>query len=547
MKLYKPTYPDEYRIHAIPRRKPADRILADNLTPLVNRKLRKPRAKMRLWPIQCLALYEIAKCKGGIINIKVGGGKALVSLLAPLVLKKSNPLLVVPASLKKQTLEVIEDMSKHFTFPIPRVESYTAFSLKKNADLLYQIKPDCIIMDEAHRLANPQSARTRRFGRFLKAHDKIPVIALSGTLINKSLRDVAHISKWCLGNNSPLPMTWTVLNSWADTVDVKVHHSRRISKSKPYLDHFRTYISNRFVETQGVITSWESDNVGASIYVRKKKAGIPDELTAEMELMNNEWVRPDGCELESPLEKWRHLSTLSLGFYYRWTEEPPPQWLEYRQDWNRHVRETIRASRGRIDAPSQVPRSGAPWENWASIKDSFTPVTEPVWISDYLVDYCIKWAEKNNGIVWVPYGAFGTRLKEKGLRYIGGGKPVPKLRSSLALSIRAHGEGKNLQHYHNNLFPISPTGGKVMEQVIARTHRPGQRSDEVNCTIMIDSPAQKAALTNVITSSKYIDKMTSIRQKLTCATFVGQNIKQTTEVTEILKLIKGKQNESNKT
>jgi hypothetical protein len=47
-------------------------------------------------------------------------------------------------------------------------------------------------------------------------------------------------------------------------------------------------------------------------------------------------------------------------------------------------------------------------------------------------------------------------------------------------SIKAHGTGKNLQHgWSNNIVLYPPANGSIWEQLIGRTHRPGQEADRV--------------------------------------------------------------------
>lgn len=516
------------RILDLPRRKAADQELANRLVTPMNDRLRKDGGAMSLWPIQCLALYEIYKCNGGIININVGGGKALVSLLAAQVLKAERPLLVVPASLKEQTKSVISEAQHSFHFPYPQIESYAAFSQAKNHTLLSTIQPDLIVMDEAHRLANKKAARTKRFHRYIVSNN-IPVVALSGTLINKSLRDLSHIAYWCLGDSTPLPTSYHELEHWANTVDERVRPGHRITRSKllRVTKDPRQWVSDRMAETLGFVTSWETDNVGASLIIQDTAPHTMDEIVEEkLKDVAEKWVDPNGLYLESALDKWRYMSQLSLGFYYRWKEQPPEDWLDARREWNSHVNQTINYSRGKVDSPAQVPREGHQWATWNAIKDTYTPVSEVVWLDDSLVQRCARWALKNKGIVWSPYRAFGERIEDYGVWYCGAGESPPES-GAVCLSMRAHGEGKNLQAWDKNLFPLFPTTGKIAEQVLARTHRPGQKSDEVNVYACRDTAVQRAALRNARRDAKYLYKITKIRQKINRAMFVLNDVVQT--------------------
>ena len=50
------------------------------------------------------------------------------------------------------------------------------------------------------------------------------------------------------------------------------------------------------------------------------------------------------------------------------------------------------------------------------------------------------------------------------------------------MSIRAHGTGRNLQAWHENIIAHPLADPSTYEQLIARTHRQGQESGEVTVT-----------------------------------------------------------------
>ncbi|GAF83391.1 unnamed protein product, partial [marine sediment metagenome] len=192
------------RIEEIPRRQWDVEPYISEAIPQLTSYLKTEAGTMGLWKIQAAALAEIGFCKGAFLPIGVGGGKALISLLAPMMLEAKRPILFVPAKLRDQTIqEVIPQMSPHWVLhPDLKIYSYSALSLEKNAKLLEDYNPDLIIFDEAHHVANPKSGRTRRLTRYFRTHPDTMCVAMSGTISKRSMKDWAHIIQWCLGDRA---------------------------------------------------------------------------------------------------------------------------------------------------------------------------------------------------------------------------------------------------------------------------------------------------------------------------------------------------------
>ena len=82
------------RIAALPRRAySADE--ADALAALLTARLHQPDGRATLLPIQALALTEALRVGGLFGPIAAGAGKTLISLLLPIFLRSTRPLLVV--------------------------------------------------------------------------------------------------------------------------------------------------------------------------------------------------------------------------------------------------------------------------------------------------------------------------------------------------------------------------------------------------------------------------------------------------------------------
>lgn len=93
-------------------------------------------------------------------------------------------------------------------------------------------------------------------------------------------------------------------------------------------------------------------------------------------------------------------------------------------------------------------------------------------------------------IIWTGPGqsAMGEKIYElSGFPYYGAGANAEEAETSIIVcSVESQGTGKNLQTptkhragFANNVICTMPSGGKMTEQLIGRTHRPGQMADEV--------------------------------------------------------------------
>ena len=87
-------------------------------------------------------------------------------------------------------------------------------------------------------------------------------------------------------------------------------------------------------------------------------------------------------------------------------------------------------------------------------------------------------------------------------------------------SVRSHGVGANLQKYCQNLVLSPSPSGATWEQLLGRTHRPGQTADEVETIVYQHTPEVREALEKARANSEYIERSTWQRQKLNFAAVV---------------------------
>lgn len=537
------------RVVAIPRRiwtEESASVVANELSAL----LRKPGGTMSLRPIQAQALLETG-IRGGLFGpIRVGGGKTLLSLLAPYMLDSRRPLLIIPAKLVEKTKRERRILSTHWLIPNhTQIVSYEWLGRVQAQDYLEKrYQPDLIILDEAHKVKNTKAAVTRRVARYFKARPDTRCVAMSGTITKRSLKDWAHIIQWCLGpSDCPVPNSFTELEDWADALDEHTTKDGRLDagalvmlcnaeeRAEPdKLAGARKAFRRRLVETKGVVATTEG-HVGCTLTIEALKIDVSSVIDDAFELLRKTWTTPDGWPLTDPLQLWRVARELSLGFFYKWEPRPPDDWMTARREWGRVCREILTNNKRQLDSLLMVTRAidsghypeATPILNaWRRIEPTFKPNPVPVWLDDSLIRAAKHWAEERPGIVWCEHVAFAERLaKVAKLAYYGRGglddygRPIeahsPK--ESLIASVASSGEGRNLQAWNRNLITSCPSscgGSTGWEQILGRTHRPGQDADEVECQLFVTSIEHVNAFQQACSDARYIEHITGQAQKL---------------------------------
>lgn len=527
------------RIAALPRRQWQTEPWLSNVVEIINDALRLPAAELGLWPIQCAALHDAVVEGGAFLPIGVGQGKAFISILAPVAMDAERPVLFVPADLRDQTREhVLPLMRKHFRLhPRLRVIGYSELSLAKNAEMLEDLKPDLIVLDEVHSVKNKGAGRTRRLVRYFREHPETKCVAMSGTVSNRSIKDFAHIAEWCLKTRSPVPRAWQELSDWADAIDEGVDEDKRVAPGALEAfchenENVRQGFRRRLVETPGVVASAEHD-LGVSLRVRRYLIEVPAAVREALSKLRNTWETPNGDIVTEAVDLWRHAREIALGFWYRWEPPAPRDWMNARREWKAYVREKLKHSKT-LDTELQVwndceRMQEAPdeWHAWVKVRDSFKPNSIAEWIDDFALRACAEWI-RDGGIVWTSHRAFGERLAKprfsQGLySYFGAGTSKELLDynlSRVALSISSHGQGKNLERYSRNLIVAPPSSGKTWEQVIGRTHREGQEADEVEVDVFLHAPELEDSFAQARADAVYLEDALGNRQKLNYADVV---------------------------
>lgn len=496
---------------------------------------------LTLRPIQSAALLEAEKANGLVGAIGVGHGKTLVLLLVADALRATRAVLLVPPELKRQLLEVdIPHYGKHFKLPLDRVSvvAYSELSSAKKADILERLQPDLIVADEAHRLRRKESARTRRFLRYMKLNPECRFVALSGSLTTGSIRDYAHLADCALKEGSPLPREFRALMDWSDALDPPRTDKGPMAPgalvllcrddNEPVREGFR----RRLVETPGWVATTDQSFSG-SLYLRKRSLDLPKTVSQKLDELRKTWAI-GAEELTDPMALARYAKQLACGFYYRWSWPqgiPDKEWVEARRAWHREVRSSLlHRSKPGMDSPLLLANAAAAgrwksehWSAWDAVRKRPEPKTEAVWLSDFLVDDAVKWADKaGRGIIWFSHSAVGEAISQSGnFPLFAAGADASETNATrdpvICCSVFAQVEGKNLQSWSNNLLTSPSSNPKTWEQVLGRTHRQGQQADEVWCDFYQHTEENRRSFEKAREGARYIEETFGAQQKILLA------------------------------
>lgn len=523
-----------------------------------------------LAPIQGWALEEAHRTGGLIAPVGVGFGKTGISLLLAMVIADAkSAVLLVPPNVKPQLLtRDIPQWAAHFKLPnvvdgppFPlvagrpalRVIAYSELSNHKATALFDRLKPDLIIADEAHNLRRAfgaqKSSRARRVKRYFDEQENTRFCALSGTMTARSIKDYAHLSAWALGEGSPLPLHQPTVEEWASALDPLPlvapggHLKKLCAGGETLRDGFR----RRLVQTPGIVAT-EEGSLGTSLQLLERKPPPMPQPVRDALATVEKWTRPDGEELVEALTKAKCAREVACGFFYRWRWPRGEEidtievWLEARAKWHRELRDKLKFAREHMDSPLLLAKAAIRffdgykgplpvwasehWQRWVEVRDTAKPETEAVWIpeGEYLARDAAEWAKEAPGIVWYEHDAFGKRVAElSGAPLFGGGTEAStailgeKGTRSIVASIKAHGTGKNLQAFARNLVANPPSDAAAWEQLIGRTHRQGQKADEVEVHVYRHTDAMADALDTATMRAQYIRDTLGTNQKLLIA------------------------------
>jgi hypothetical protein len=440
---------------------------------------------------------EAGPSRGSIVQLNIGEGKTLITLLAARILGAAQPLLVVMAPIRHQTLADIERYREMgFDFPTPRVCSYRELSNKNWAQRLTP-DVDLIVCDESQKLKSTGAGVTTR----ILAHCRergARLVVLSGNIITSSIMDIWHLGAQCLDKDSPLPMLPHDAASWAGGLDADVNPAHRTSVRPllewPGADFAGTSLSRaraawirRVAETPGCYIQPQGATPVLPLEISWwADAAVPPGAQAALDELRAVWVRPDGHQLLLASEFSRAAKTLAYGFYHYWEEYPGEWWYEARRRFAGFVGQHKGSSAGAgLATDGDVVRAfpkAAPVVEWIEAQRRWRPVQRVAWLDESLCAKAAHWAGAHEGrIAWYRHPAVGecmARHAPRGVRHYPAGtehgKKLVKDRAAAIASWPSHGTGLNLQRFYESLVLESPVGADKLNQLIGRLRRTGQ-------------------------------------------------------------------------
>ena len=242
------------------------------------------------------------------------------------------------------------------------IYSYSSLSTQTGYQELMAISPTLLIQDEAHNLASPSSARTKRWatvateiaqavqqGKYrgnctAKAAE---CVAMSGTITKKKIADYAHLARRCLREQSPVPIRDSSIAAFGNAVDADV-----LGTGMTDLDRYRMDLLIRWAREHGFdplnepnaegvfrtlqeatreayqlrlrtspcVVATGDASVGCSLIIAWSEPPRPRTVEADQvaELMKKvcvDMVTPDGDVIDYGMHSFKWLWELTAGFF----------------------------------------------------------------------------------------------------------------------------------------------------------------------------------------------------------------------------------------
>lgn len=468
------------------------------------------------------------------------------------------------------------------------IVSYESLGRLSFSDYLSRLAPDCLILDEAHKAKNLKAGVTRRIKRIIEeardADRRLALLVMSGSLTKRRMTDYAHLAQWALGDRAPVPFHFPTLGAWSAATDSDAPAEDEVTEAgalKAWVTNpgwkdelqrmgldldaafrviptvtrgaLREAVKARIWSAPGCISTTD-DGPPAGLEIYGWRPTVPVVVTKAIDLVDSTGELPDGQQLIDGPALYAAERTLALGFWYRWRVQPPPIWMQARRLWARYVRRVMQhhpydtefavwaaVTRHEIEPPTVadwIDRNGYDDADavlrehgtgrldavWRTIKGTFVPDTETVWISDYAVHAVREWlAAHPRGIAWIEHRAFGAALAALGTPYYGAGglcgkTEIEAASGPLAASVASNSEGRNLQAWHDSLITAPMPDAGAWEQLLGRTHRDGTRAEVVTAHVARLCTGHESAMAKALDRAHYIEQSTGQAQKLLLAT-----------------------------
>lgn len=346
------------------------------------------------------------------------------------------------------------------------------------ADLLDRIGPELVIVDEAHKFKYPQTPSTARLLNYLKGNPRhgVPrkrLVALSGTMTTRGMRDYWHLITLCLNEDAPVPLSPRIAMAWAELLDsgAAMHPAdagpladlvawAQEHTTKPLIEDlvgFRRAFSIRLSTAPGAV-SYGGAKIRTVLVIENrpvpdyKEADGYEELQALARAVEREGVAPNGDDIEHAIVGYGWLYQLAAGIFYdtfwpgaaelakqkHWPLEKAAALLELaerhhaaQQAYHKILRKFLARKVRGLDTPflvmSELQRTKdkhvpgevfKAWKTMHDLDDADLPrrSKRPIRVSPFRIDEVIHWAKEIGGrdaIVWYQHDAVGEWFVER--------------------------------------------------------------------------------------------------------------------------------------
>lgn len=333
------------------------------------------------------------------------------------------------------------------------------------------------------------------------------------------------------------------------------------------VETYRRAYRHRFTTAPGVVASGE-DQIDCSLTIRNNTASAPNaELAGLIQKVLATFTTPNGDEIDHAIHVHKWTTELSAGFWNKlaW---PTVEWVmkfkrvneaeakdliarskdhhKVLQEYHRELRKFLKDSPAGMDTPlmvaNQIRLRGGEGIDAAVVQlyhaskaMEFEGMLErqktPVRVDDFKIKRCLEWAlSRGRGLVWVWHKEMGRWIAEvmrdAGLPVVeapGGENEVflqPETYEKVCVaSIGAHYQGKNMQgevgRGFNEQFVLQwPRDASIAEQMMGRTHRTGQKEDEVVVETIRTTEADHLDFAACLNDAVYVQQSLGTSQKL---------------------------------
>lgn len=342
------------------------------------------------------------------------------------------------------------------------------------------------------------------------------------------------------------------------------HETFRSDQTESYRRAYR----HRLVTAPGV-TATGDEEIGVSLRLENIEFPRPSEKLLELIAgVQEQMVTPQGEPIDHALHCFKWLYELSFGFYnslvwpseddlmrHRRISQPEAELalvkarthLRAVQEYHKALREFFKDSPPGLDTPREIGRSIAQHGDkfvgsmlaslWRAVKEAdFEGRPErrsvPVRIDDYKVRQVVAWAkEHGRGLVWVYHQEVGIWLMEALqeadvpalhapagaddlIESVGDPGRGGKGDAIVVASLSSHGTGRNLQAFQQQIYAQWPRSAVIAEQSLGRTHRNGQKADELVAHTLLNIEFDHICRAACLNDAIYIQQTTGSRQKI---------------------------------